>query len=112
MPVDSVTIKTLYIFVEISLDSRHLSQTVRLNIPASRGVFKEQLSRLDEIGQLPSGSILESHSYLRIEDGHENKNPSERSYDSRGDPTRLALVSTIQFAAALHTLREDLSKLA
>ena len=109
VPVDTVTIKTLYIFVEISLDSRHLSQTVRLNIPASRSVFKEQLSQFDEAGYIPSGSVLRSLSHLRIGNGNEEADSSGEAYHSPEEPTCLALVSTIQFAAALQTLRDDLS---
>ncbi|GAA5866876.1 hypothetical protein JCM3774_004587 [Rhodotorula dairenensis] len=33
VPVDTTTIKTLYVFVEIAVDRTHLAQTVRLNFP-------------------------------------------------------------------------------
>ncbi|GAA5903190.1 hypothetical protein JCM8208_002232 [Rhodotorula glutinis] len=34
VPVDTTTIKTLYVFVEIGVDRQHLAGTVRLNFPA------------------------------------------------------------------------------
>jgi len=109
VPIDAVTIKTLYIFVEISIDSQHLTETIRSNFPASRSVFKEQLSQFDEAGYIPSGSVLRSLSHLRIGNGNEEADSSGEAYHSPEEPTRLALVSTIQFAAALQTLRDDLS---
>ena len=36
VPIDTTTIKTLYIFVEVSIDTKHLVDTIRLNIPDNR----------------------------------------------------------------------------
>ncbi|KAL1742427.1 putative diphthamide synthesis protein-domain-containing protein [Schizophyllum fasciatum] len=72
VPMDQTSIKTLYIFVEIAIDSSHLHQTVRLNFPDDRAEFYDNLL-------------------------------------NQREPTKLALVSTIQFVSALQRLKEDLS---
>ncbi|EPQ59384.1 hypothetical protein GLOTRDRAFT_55327, partial [Gloeophyllum trabeum ATCC 11539] len=43
VPIDQTTIKTLYVFVEIAIDSSHLEQTIRWNFPDDRGRFYETL---------------------------------------------------------------------
>ncbi|KXN87892.1 Diphthamide biosynthesis protein 1 [Leucoagaricus sp. SymC.cos] len=81
VPVDQTSIKTLYVFVEIGIDSSHLHQSIRLNFPSDRQSFRE-----------------------RLLDAEESNRPA-RPFE----PTRLTLVSTIQFVAALQKLKEDLS---
>ncbi|KAI0033353.1 diphthamide synthesis protein [Vararia minispora EC-137] len=115
VPMDQTMIKTLYVFVEIAVDSRHLAQTIRLNFPDDRSLFHESL--LD--GQVsnadtPAGTIIGRPNHLRIEGP--SKTQDEANDDSscvivQPSParTRLALVSTIQFVAALQQLKEDLS---
>ncbi|KAJ7591289.1 diphthamide synthesis protein [Mycena floridula] len=106
VPMDQTTIKTLYIFVEIGIDSQHLHETIRLNFPDQRDVFATAVEELESTlaaGESIPGPSL--HRHLRIEHtpaaNVESQNPSL--------PTRLALVSTIQFVAALQRLKEDLS---
>ena len=109
VPIDATSIKTLYIFVEISIDSIHLAQTVRLNLPSSRSAF-EELLHLNEASCLASGSVMRPNRYLRIGNGYEETiRSSSQPFAPQNAPTRLALVSTIQFAAALQTLRDELS---
>jgi 2-(3-amino-3-carboxypropyl)histidine synthase len=101
VPNDQTTIKTLYIFVEISVDSSHLAQTIRLNFPDDRHQFHESL--LDATSQIPLGQqIGPIRQHLRIEAGSNGES-------SEIEPTKLALVSTIQFVSALQKLKEDLS---
>ncbi|KAF8351104.1 putative diphthamide synthesis protein-domain-containing protein [Amanita rubescens] len=100
VPIDQTRIKTLYVFVEISIDSVHLEQTVRSNLPSDREAFRELLLRSDDDAHLPVGSQLD---HLNIED------PGQRGPSRTLERTRLALVSTIQFAAALQHLKEGLS---
>lgn len=111
--MDQTTIKTLYVFVEIAIDSNHLSQTVRLNLPDERQVFSEALlSSEDSDSKIPAGqSITNSSRYrhLRIESTASTGETQNSEDKEPGQPTRLALVSTIQFAAALQKLKEDLS---
>ncbi|OSX60317.1 hypothetical protein POSPLADRAFT_1147355 [Postia placenta MAD-698-R-SB12] len=83
VPIDQTTIKTLYVFVEIAIDSSHLLQTIRLNFPNDRQKFHDALLDSEE-----TDSSSRSISY---------------------EPTRLALVSTIQFVAALSRLKDDLT---
>ncbi|KAK7470893.1 Diphthamide biosynthesis protein 1 [Stygiomarasmius scandens] len=119
VPLDQTTIKTLYVFVEIQIDSDHLEKTIRMNFPSEREVFRESVieALLDREGKegkaIEAGEKLATAKpVLRIEgpsasestdgDGTVEKSPET-------EPTRLALVSTIQFVAALQKLKEDLS---
>ncbi|KAG6886080.1 hypothetical protein C0993_004070 [Termitomyces sp. T159_Od127] len=112
VPMDQTSIKTLYVFVEIAIDSAHLAETVRLNFPSDRQQFHENLLNSEETDRLiPAGTKIGSTSHLRIE------GPSSDDDEGRGpslshEPTRLALVSTIQFVAALQRLKEDLTSVA
>ncbi|TFY59946.1 hypothetical protein EVJ58_g5459 [Rhodofomes roseus] len=117
VPIDQTTIKTLYIFVEIAIDSSHLIQTIRLNFPTDRRRFHDALLDSEETdSQIPSGRPLTQSNHLRIE----GPPPMESSHTDLPDthsgvsiasqePTRLALVSTIQFVAALSRLKDDLT---
>ncbi|KAJ7047608.1 putative diphthamide synthesis protein-domain-containing protein [Mycena alexandri] len=109
VPMDQTSIKTLYIFVEIAIDSVHLAQSVRLNFPDDRQVFHEALLDSEESdSKIPAGrQIGPATSHLRIE-GPTSVDGQDAASDTR-EPTKLALVSTIQFVAALQRLKEDLS---
>ena len=116
VPMDQTNIKTLYVFVEIAIDSIHLAQTVRLNFPDDRPLFHETLLDSEEKdSQIPAGITIGRPRHLRVEgppgassdlqevsDGSPSQGPST-------EPTRLALVSTIQFVAALQQLKDDLN---
>jgi 2-(3-amino-3-carboxypropyl)histidine synthase len=113
VPIDSTAIKTLYIFVEIAIDSAHLSQTIRLNIPAERKLFLQRLvESQEELDKVNAGQpIVAGIARLQLE------GPSQIEKDSSGDlgdtssrRTRLALVSTIQFVAAIQNLKENLGE--
>ncbi|KAI0774181.1 diphthamide synthesis protein [Fomes fomentarius] len=123
VPIDQTTIKTLYVFVEIAIDSSHLIQTIRLNFPNDRQRFHESLLDSEEQrAQIPAGQLLSGGGHLRIEgpqsEGDETA-PSEdtdvdilSSHPNGSKPhelTRLALVSTIQFVSALSNLKDELS---
>ncbi|KIY45847.1 diphthamide synthesis protein [Fistulina hepatica ATCC 64428] len=98
VPMDQTSIKTLYVFVEISIDSRHLAQTIRLNFPDDRQGFHENLLDSEEMDRdIAPGTLIGKMRHLLKPHGSEN-------------PTRLALVSTIQFVAALQRLKDDLSE--
>lgn len=109
--MDQTTIKTLYVFVEIGIDSVHLAQTIRTNFPDNRDIFHRNLLDSEEANaQIPIGSQIGTGRNLQI--AH---TPSTIALDEEPvasgskNPTRLALVSTIQFVAALQRLKEDLS---
>jgi 2-(3-amino-3-carboxypropyl)histidine synthase len=112
VPMDQTSIKTLYIFVEIAIDSTHLAQSVRLNLPHDRRHFREAfLDSEDTDFKLPIGTQI-GPSRLRIE-GPSSSNHSGDAGTisvSNPEPTRLALVSTIQFVASLQKLKEDLTQ--
>ncbi|KAF8528829.1 putative diphthamide synthesis protein-domain-containing protein [Hysterangium stoloniferum] len=106
VPIDQTAIKTLYIFVEIAIDSTHLTQTIRLNLPDDRHTFQTQLLENTDASSadIPAGKRIEPQSHVSVE-GTNDSDPSHSSHDR----TRLALVSTIQFVAPLQKLKEDLS---
>jgi len=103
--MDQTTIKTLYVFVEIGIDSKHLRETIRANFPADRDAFYSGLLE-DEEGRakVPAGTAIGIGKHLQIEQGPGTDD--ERPATGR---VRLALVSTIQFVASLQQLKEDLS---
>lgn len=112
------TIKTLYVFVEIAIDSNHLVQTIRLNFPTDRGRFHETLLDEEEmVSQIPAGRPIGPGQHLRIESAgpslsaksQEDEDAALKAVSSPSEPTRLALVSTIQFVAALARLKDDLT---
>ncbi|KZT12542.1 Diphthamide synthesis [Laetiporus sulphureus 93-53] len=118
VPIDQTTIKTLYVFVEIAIDLSHLVQTIRLNFPNDRRRFHEALLDSDETdSQIPAGRPLTAGHYLRIEGPSPAKLSDEKvlttaTHQTQELPyelTRLALVSTIQFVAALSRLKDDLT---
>lgn len=100
VPVDTTTIKTLYVFVEISVDRAHLAASIRLNFPhcipsptSSIGSAKGKGPEL-EIEIEPSSAPA----------------PSTAAPDAQAPakPTKLAVVGTIQFVAAVQGLKVDL----
>ncbi|EJU05148.1 Diphthamide synthesis [Dacryopinax primogenitus] len=110
VPVDTTTIKTLYVFVEIGIDNSHLARTVRLNFPDDRAEFRRKLRDIEAAevrGTLTAGDpITPAMQHLAITvDGEEDG----RETHPAKDPTRLAIVSTIQFVAAAQALKEDLT---
>ncbi|KAF8897304.1 Diphthamide synthesis [Infundibulicybe gibba] len=116
VPMDQTSIKTLYIFVEIGIDSEHLASTVRRNFPDDRRVFQEALLDAEDTdSQIPAGTHIGPARHLRIEGPSLGDNPTISANPGSGVPsgsggsTRLALVSTIQFVAALQRLKEDLT---
>ncbi|KAI0068878.1 Diphthamide synthesis [Artomyces pyxidatus] len=113
VPMDQTTIRTLYVFVEIAIDSAHLVQTVRLNFPDDRDLFHESLLQSEESDKtIPAGQRIGQLRHLRIEEGKATDDPASApdgsSVNVSTKPTRIALVSTIQFVAALQRLKEEL----
>ncbi|TRM68301.1 putative diphthamide synthesis protein-domain-containing protein [Schizophyllum amplum] len=127
VPMDQTSIKTLYVFVEIAIDSSHLHQTIRLNFPDDRTEFHDNLLKSEESDRaIPAGTIIGKTRHLRIEGPTRREDSAEPADqptnegassdaalvcrpESSRDPTKLALVSTIQFVSALQRLKEDLS---
>lgn len=93
-------------FVEIGIDSDHLHHTVRLNFPSNRKSFRERV--LD--GENAKRAIEPGTRFapvLQIEGAHSA--PELGEAPNTVERTRLALVSTIQFVAALQKLKDDLN---
>lgn len=91
VPVDQTMIRTLYIFVEIRIDTEHLLQTVRANFPSDRAAFQRTVLTSPEERNAPPA--------LTVEVSSENE-----------APTHLALVGTIQFIAAIQDIRTRLAQ--
>lgn len=105
--MDVTSIKTLYVFVEIGIDSVHLTETIRSNFPDDRQTFHETL--LDdeaERSQIAAGTQIGPSKQLLLETSSEEDTLNGQLMQRT--PTKLALVSTIQFVAALQRLKEDL----
>lgn len=109
--MDQTTIKTLYVFVEIGIDSKHLAQTIRMNFPDVRETFHENLLQSEEArARVPIGQQIGVRRDLLIDNApSQDVNSADISETSASTPTKLALVSTIQFVAALQQLKEELS---
>jgi 2-(3-amino-3-carboxypropyl)histidine synthase len=84
VPIDTTQIKTLYVFVEISVDREHLADTVRYNFPRCLS---------------PSADAKGKGPALIIGDAPVDKGPRA---------TRLACVGTVQFLSAVQGLEDDL----
>ena len=90
IPVDQTMIRTLYVFVEIRVDTQHLLSTIRANFPAEKAQFHNTVFKAPEHRSDPSVEV---------------------AVDApRGGRTHLALVGTVQFIAALQEMREQLTK--
>ncbi|PWN28012.1 hypothetical protein BDZ90DRAFT_231779 [Jaminaea rosea] len=113
VPVDQTAIKTLYVFVEIAIDPGHLAKTVRANFPSEREAFRARIlggSQGKEGETQPDESALNQMAKVQIgveEEGvHARIQPSQGKAADR--PTHLALVGTVQFINALHSLQDAL----
>lgn len=117
VPIENTRIRTLYVFVEISIDSEHLAKTIRRNFPSDRDAFVRDVVRATDSAadggvDVPIGSVLGGRKRIEADRSHKGEIELELSNEPAASPsssTRLALVSTIQFAAALNRLKEDLS---
>ncbi|WFD31622.1 2-(3-amino-3-carboxypropyl)histidine synthase [Malassezia sp. CBS 17886] len=94
VPVDQTMIRTLYVFVEIHVDSDHLLETIVRNFPSDRDSFFRTVMTAPEERPALAAVPVEVPS----------------SVAAHGRPrTRLALVGTIQFVAAIQDIRAKLS---
>lgn len=92
VPVDQTKIRTLYVFVEINIDRKHLAQTIRHNFPAC----------------LPSNNDATGKGNAAPSLGISVDSPSDPSVADAKPATNLAVVGTVQFVAAVHSLKSDL----
>ena len=89
---------------------------MRLNFPNDRHTFRETLLDSEEVDlEMPAGANIGRPRHLRIEGPPaasvaEQGEPDDRPTEEHPtEPTRLALVSTIQFVAALQQLKDELN---
>lgn len=106
--------KTLYVFVEIAIDTPHLCLSVRRNFPSSRKAFKTAILEAPSTAPGAKVSIVldASDEVLKSESGPASSSGLDEKdvIKDEDTPTKLALVSTIQFVAAVQALKEDLEK--
>lgn len=104
VPVDQTAIKTLYVFVEISIDPAHLAATVRANFPDDKHEFRAKIlgGSQNRSGQTDVVDSTAGTAQLQI---GEDVSASTLMPPAR---THLALVGTVQFINAIHGLREAL----
>ncbi|CED83502.1 Diphthamide biosynthesis protein [Phaffia rhodozyma] len=141
IPTTQTTLKTLYVFVEISIDAHHLVSTVRTAFPSSKNAFGQAVLHVDrraaghavnqEVNEQLRAEAAEKvaaagEGRKRIMVGvepepvedfpnptteEEKKNKTnEKDGDDEELPTKLALVSTIQFVASVQVLRNQLEE--
>lgn len=137
VPVDTTTIKTLYVFVEIAVDRTHLAQTVRLNFPhcipapAATAAATGTSPSSDRKGKGPEleiaieppracsaggdaccGGKCACSSGSRPHQAATDAGPAAGGSSASPPPartkTKLAVVGTIQFVAAVQGLKADL----
>jgi 2-(3-amino-3-carboxypropyl)histidine synthase len=117
VPIDATRIRTLYVFVEISIDSDHLAKTIRRNFPSERETFLRDVIHATDSStnggvDVPIGTVIGGQRRIKGDSRGEIELEQDTQVPQLLTPpkrTRLALVSTIQFAAALNRLKEDLS---
>ena len=120
VPVDQTAIKTLYVFVEISIDPAHLAATVRANFPNDRDEFRARILGGSQNVKGQRDVADESTGRPQIQIGLDAEEGSSVSGEGRSetDPqsatvaksTHLALVGTVQFINAIHGLKEALEQ--
>jgi 2-(3-amino-3-carboxypropyl)histidine synthase len=90
-----------------------LHHSIRLNFPSDRQTFRERLLEgEEESSNVPAGTQIASGIAQLCIEGPPTAESLELDPDAPSEhtqPTCLALVSTIQFVAALQKLKEDLS---
>ncbi|SCV68720.1 BQ2448_841 [Microbotryum intermedium] len=105
VPVDTTTSKTLYVFVEISVDRPHLAASIRHNFPQC--IPPPTSSALPAITGSSKGKGPELE--IEVESAHPEPATVTPAVDEVGT-TKLAVVGTIQFVAAVQGLKADLEK--
>ncbi|CAO1624736.1 unnamed protein product [Sympodiomycopsis kandeliae] len=116
IPVDQTQIKTLYVFVEISIDPSHLAATVRANFPDEKAQFRARIlsgavkgkQRQEQAGLPEDKNTTSAPLSIGIERSAEGQTPDPSDQTSK--PTHLALVGTVQFINAIQGLRDNLEE--
>ena len=105
VPVDQTKIKTLYVFVEISVDSTHLAETVRANFPSDKASFQSRI-----LGADAASTAGAAHLPIEIEHeaSHDEKQTSTQKQQQQ--QTHLVVVGTVQFINAIQGLQDALSE--
>ncbi|CDS01776.1 related to candidate tumor suppressor dph2l1 [Sporisorium scitamineum] len=114
VPVDQTAIKTLYVFVEISIDPAHLAATIRANFPSDKHDFRAKILGGSQNAAGKRAQVDESAGRAKIQIGEQETDSSTAATTAAAaapqPQTHLALVGTVQFINAIHGLREALEQ--
>lgn len=111
VPVDQTAIKTLYVFVEISIDPAHLAATVRANFPCEKHEFRTKILGGSQNAVGKRAQVDEGAGRAKIQIGGGDQEADETTPVAVSQAqTHLALVGTVQFINAIHGLREALEQ--
>lgn len=101
VPVDTTRIKCLYIFVEITIDQQHLARTIHYH-------FSQEGARklLHDVSnpQVTPETTEENPGIVIEYEAASNSKESDK-------PTKVAVVGTVQFIAAVQSLSDDIGSL-
>ena len=97
--MDTTTIRCLYVFVEIGVDTSHLLDTVKLNFPACLSMHASAASAQTSDSARPA---------ISIESDTATAPAATPSALGEVEKCHLAVVGTVQFLAAVHGLKEGL----
>ncbi|KAK0555231.1 Diphthamide biosynthesis protein 1 [Tilletia horrida] len=95
-------IRTLYVFVEISIDVEHLARSIRYNFPSDANAFQELIRRTEPGASSASGP--------KVDVVLEEAPGSNLQASASQRRTHLALVGTVQFINVLAPLKEVLEQ--
>ncbi|SPO24346.1 probable Diphthamide biosynthesis protein 1 [Ustilago trichophora] len=110
VPVDQTAIKTLYVFVEISIDPAHLAATIRANFPSEKHEFRAKILGGSQNTAGKRAEVDKSAGRAKIEIGTSEQDSGSTPATASQAQTHLALVGTVQFINAIHGLREALEQ--
>lgn len=102
VPVDATKIRTLYVFVEITVDRTHLAETVAYNFPQCCDSYSSSHS-----------SQSKGKPQLSLESPETSESVAATSVaDDKHRPFKLAAVGTVQFLSAVQGLAADLASVS
>lgn len=113
VPIDTTTIRCLYVFVEIQVDTSHLRDTVLLNFPAC--LPSTSAHQLKSRGPVSVGAKEHTGNpavQIEADDEQHSGGVQHDSTDGDEEECHIVAVGTVQFLAAVHGLKADLESMS